>query len=164
MNISIIVAASLNHVIGVKNKLPWRLSADLKYFKQLTTGHTIVMGRKTFDSIGKALPNRENIVVTKNSSFRHEGIIVKHSIDEAFNYCKNHNDVFIIGGDTIYQQTIAFANTIYLTKVHTMIDDGDAFFEELNSNEWSLIKSESHKRDEKNEFDFTFEVYQRNQK
>lgn len=161
MNIAIIVAAAENNAIGIDNQLPWRLSADLKYFKALTTGHAIVMGRKTFDSIGKALPNRANIVITRSKNFSHDNIIVKHSIDEAIEYCNQFEQVFVIGGDTIYKQMLEVTETIYLTRVHTSISNADAFFPIIDLDIWKLIKSEHHKKDDKNEFDYTFEVYQR---
>ncbi len=165
MTLSIIVAASFNRVIGVDNQLPWHLPADLKYFKSLTTNHTILMGRKTFASIGKPLPNRENIVITRDQNFHVDGVLCMHSIEEALAYCANkEEEVFIIGGDTIYKQTLGLANKVYRTKVHTSIDDGTAYFPTLKVNEWDLISSEYHEEDDKNEYDYTFEVYVRHEK
>lgn len=162
MKLSIIVAVSENNVIGIDNQLPWHLPADLKYFKNLTTGHTILMGRKTFESIGRPLPNRENIVITRDEQFQHEGIVVKHSIEEAIQYCRQKSDeVFIIGGDTIYQQTISWVNRIYFTRVHVLIENGTAFFPELNMEEWKMVQSDYYLKDEKNQYDYTFEVYDR---
>jgi dihydrofolate reductase len=162
MKLSIIVAVSENNVIGIDNQLPWHLPADLKYFKNLTTGHTILMGRKTFESIGRPLPNRENIVITRDEQFQHEGIIIKHSIEDAIHYCRSKMDeVFIIGGDTIYQQTISWVNRIYYTRVHVLIENGTAFFPELNMEEWKMVQSDYFLKDEKNQYDYTFEVYDR---
>lgn len=165
MSIAIIVAVSENQVIGINNDLPWRLPADLKYFKNLTTGHTVVMGRKTFDSIGKALPNRRNIVVSRNPETCPEGVECITRLDAipelATQQALDSKIVFIIGGDTIYKQTLHLADTIYLTRVHTHIPEGNAFFQELNPNEWELRESEFHSSDEKNDYDYTFEKYTR---
>jgi dihydrofolate reductase len=160
MNINIIVAASSNNCIGKQNKLPWHISNDLKYFKKLTTNHCIIMGRNTFESIGKPLPNRVNIVLSK-SDFKNDGVVVRASIKEALAYCEkwNQEEVFIIGGDSIYQQTIELATKIYLTRVETEIENGDAFFPKLDEKKWELISAERHCKDEKNEFDHIFETY-----
>lgn len=161
MKLSIIVATSLNNVIGVDNQLPWHLPADLKYFKQLTNGHAIVMGRKTFESIGRPLPNRINIVITRSKSFEVEGVIVQHSIDDALQYCQNMDEVFIIGGDTIYKQMMPMVQKIHLTKVHTVIENGDAFFPELDLKQWTLRSSVFHEKDDKNAFNYTFEIFEK---
>ena len=161
MKLTLIVAASLNNVIGVNNTLPWHLPADLKYFKNLTTGHSIVMGRNTFESIGKPLPNRENIVFTRVKDFTIPGVIVKNTLEQVFEYCKNKQEVFVIGGDTIYKQTLAMADTIYLTRVHTTIEQGDAFFPELSTDIWTKTDSYFHEKDEKNQFDYTFETWKK---
>lgn len=161
MKLSIIVATSLNDVIGVNNQLPWHLPADLKYFKLLTTGHTILMGRKTYESIGRPLPNRLNLVITRSKSFEVAGVTVKHSIEEALEFCKNQEEVFIIGGDTIYRQMLPYAQNIYVTKVHTTIENGDAFFPSLDPKQWHLNSSVFHEKDDKNVFDYTFEVYEK---
>ena len=121
MKISLLVAVSENNVIGVNNQLPWHLPADLQYFKQLTLEHTIIMGRKTFDSIGKPLPKRENIVITRNNSFKVDGVIAFQTIEDALAYCNNKDEVFIIGGDEIFKQFVNRADFIYRTKVHTYI-------------------------------------------
>jgi dihydrofolate reductase len=161
MKLSIIVATSLNHVIGVGNQLPWHLPADLKYFKQLTSGHAIVMGRKTFESIGRPLPNRINIVITRSKSFEVEGVIVQNSIEDALQYCQNMDEVFIIGGDTIYKQMMPMVQKIHLTKVHTVIENGDAFFPELDLKQWTLRSSVFHEKDDINAFDYTFEIFEK---
>ncbi|KXK43278.1 MAG: dihydrofolate reductase [Bacteroidetes bacterium OLB11] len=156
MNISIIVAVSENNVIGVQNQLPWHLPADLKYFKHLTTGYPIIMGRKTFDSIGKPLPNRENIVLTQNHLFAVDGVLTFHSVDEVLDYCKNKNEVFVIGGNKIFKLFLNRSNTIYRTVVHTKIPNGDTFFSDINRDEWTLVKSDFHTKDEKNIFRLYF--------
>ncbi len=163
MNISIIVAISTNHVIGVDNKLPWHLPADLQYFKTLTIGHPILMGRKTYDSIGRPLPNRENIIITQNRTFHSNNLIIKHSIEEAIDYCieKGYEDVFIIGGDGIYKQTISIADTLYITRVDINIENGTAFFPEIDKDKWKLISSDSRTKDDKNKYNYTFEVYEK---
>lgn len=162
MMISIIVAVSENQVIGRDNQLPWHLPADLKYFKTLTTGHTIVMGRNTYDSIGKPLPNRENVVITRNADFNPAGVKVVHSLEDALKYCSlKEEEVFIIGGDSIYRQAINFVSKIYLTRVHCMLADGNAFFPRLDASFWGLKSSTFYPKDEKNEYDYSFEVYER---
>lgn len=158
--ISIVVAASDNRVIGIENKLPWHLPADLKFFKNLTTGHTILMGRKTFESIGKALPNRRNLVITRDRYFVAEGCELFHSLEEAIDACVE-GETFIIGGDSIYQQALSISNKIYLTRVHTHIENGQAFFPELDATVWSLISSDFVAKDDRNPFDMHFEVYER---
>ncbi len=161
MNISFIVAVSLNHVIGVDNKLPWHLPADLQYFKKLTTGYPIVMGRKTYASIGRPLPFRENIVITHSFDFTAPGVLVMHSLPEVLSHCVGKREVFVIGGETIFNQLEPYANRIYLTLVHTEIEHGDAFFTLHERRTWHLSRSEFHERDEKNPFDYTFQIYER---
>lgn len=158
--ITLIVAASENNAIGINNQMPWHLPNDFKYFKRNTIEHSVLMGRKTFDAIGKALPDRRNIVITRNTNFQGEDIDVANSIQEALLYCRDEHEVFIIGGANIYQQALPLANKILLTRVQTTIQ-GDAFFPELNSEEWELISSEPHQADDKHAFDYTFEVYNR---
>lgn len=165
MILSLIVAKSINDVIGIDNQLPWHLPADLKYFKHLTTGHTIIMGRKTFESIGRPLPNRKNVVITRDKKFNAEGIHVKNSIDEAIEFANIESDsneeVFIIGGDTIYQQTLELADKLYITQVNTIIENGTSFFPKIDSETWKSVSSESHLKDEKNQFDYSFEIYEK---
>lgn len=163
MILSIIVAVSDNQVIGSGNQLPWHLPADLHYFKTLTTGHPIIMGRKTFESIGRPLPRRENIVVTRDPGFAKEGIHVVHSLEEAVQCARSlgHEEAFIIGGDSIYQQAMALAQKVYLTRVHTIIPHGDAFFPVLDEQHWTLRSARSAPADEKNPLDCTFEVYEK---
>ncbi|MEY2829102.1 MAG: hypothetical protein RIQ33_960 [Bacteroidota bacterium] len=165
MILSILVATSKNNAIGINNQLPWHLPADLKYFKQLTTGHVIVMGSNTFLSIGKPLPNRTTIVITSqlNPAWMVDGIIVVHSITEAIEAAKalHETECFIIGGAKIYQQTIDLANKIYKTEIDLIIDNADAFFPVLDTEKWKLILIENHTADEKNKMDYSFQVFQK---
>jgi dihydrofolate reductase len=165
MHISIIVATSKNNAIGVNNQLPWHLPADLKYFKQLTTGHVIVMGSNTYLSIGKPLPNRTTIVITsqQNPSWAVDGIYIVHSINEAIEKAKalNETECFIIGGAKIYKQTIQLANRIYKTEIDIDIKNADAFFAEINLDEWTLINQQNCKADEKNKMDYSFNMFEK---
>ncbi|NOU58811.1 dihydrofolate reductase [Marinifilum caeruleilacunae] len=160
MNIAIIVAASRNNVIGKDNQLIWRLSADLKRFKALTTGHTIIMGRKTFDSIGKPLPNRTSVIITRQEDYKQEGCIVVHSLEEALEAVKDQEKVFIIGGGTIYEQAMEKADELYLTLVHKEFD-GDTFFPEVKAEEWESVARVDCMPDEKNEYPYSFIDYVR---
>lgn len=160
MILSLIVAASENHVIGINNTLPWHLSEDLKRFKKLTMGSPIIMGRKTFESIGRALPGRDNIVITKNNAFNFEGIIKVNSIDEAIHKVKNSEEVFFIGGATIYEQIIDLVDRIYLTKVYSTID-GDTFFPNHWENHFKIVYQSERLNDEKSDLDYQFIDYRR---
>lgn len=162
MLISLIVAVAENNVIGGNNQLLWRLSDDLKNFKRITTGHTILMGRKTFESIGKALPKRENIVITRKENFSFENIKTFNSIKTALEYCKNQGreEVFMIGGGEIYRETFVLADKIYYTQVKTTLD-GDTFFPKIDWQTWDVLTKESFYKNEKNEYDFDFLVLER---
>lgn len=154
--LTIIAAISQNNVLGKNNKLIWHLPADLKRFKKLTLGHTIIMGRKTFESIGKPLPGRINIIVTKNKKTKQKNCIIAHSIKEAIKkaFEKDANP-FIIGGAEIYKQSLEFAEKIELTKILKNFE-GDAFFPELDKEKWQLQKKEYHKADSENPYDYAF--------
>ncbi len=160
MTLSIIVAASENNIIGRDNNLIWHLSADLKRFKALTSGHTIIMGRKTFQSIGKALPNRQNIVISRTPGFQAEGCTVVPDIQEALNQALSQEQVFIIGGGSLYKEFWHKADYLYLTLVHT-VTDGDTAIPHVTPNEWEEISRQDFKADEKNEFDYSFIDYKR---
>jgi dihydrofolate reductase len=151
-----------NHrVIGKDNKLPWHLPADLTYFKNVTMGHAIVMGRKTFESIGRPLPGRENIIVTRNRSFQPEGCTVIHSIEDIKRIAAELNDeVFVIGGAELFAVTLPLADRLYITKIEANFP-GDTFFPTFNEAEWQLISSEKGPKDEKNSYDYFFLVYER---
>jgi len=160
MKISMIVAADEENGIGKNNELLCHLPADLKYFKNLTTSHAILMGRKTYESIGKPLPNRTNIVISRNTNSI-EGCHVFNNIEAGINFAKslNETELFIIGGDSIYQQSLALTHTIYLTRTHHIFE-ADAFFPSLE-NDWKLIKETNHLADEKNKFDYSFMVFEK---
>ncbi len=159
MIIAAVVVTDLNNAIGRENKLLCHLPADLKFFKATTMGCPVIMGRKTFDSIGRTLPGRRNIVITRNTDFKFEGVDVYHSVADCF---KNLNEerVFIIGGAEIYRQTQNITNEIYRTLIHHKFE-ADTFYPEINSNEFELVWEESHQKDEKNIYDYTFQKFVR---
>lgn len=160
MNLSIIVAIGEGNVIGKKNGLPWYLPADLKHFKQLTTGHAIIMGRKTHESIGKPLPNRTNIVLARELDYAPEGCIVAHSLDEAFALpeVQNDSESFIIGGGEIFRQTIDKAYTLYVTEIHHRFE-GDIYFPVIDATMWTEVARERGIQDEKNLYEYYFVIY-----
>lgn len=162
MKLSIIVAISENNVIGKDNALLWHLSGDMQFFKRTTTGHHIIMGRKTFESLGKRLlPNRTSIVISRNQEYEMpEGGILASSIENAISKVVNETEAFVIGGEQIYKSAIQFADTLYVTRVHHSFE-GDAFFPDIDATQWKLISGEHHCADEKNEYDYTFETYER---
>ena len=160
MKLSIIVAVDKNWGIGKDNQLLWHLPADLKHFKELTMGHVIIMGRKTFQSIGKALPGRTSVIITRDKSFTAEGCTVVYSLEEALNFAKSHENAFIIGGGEIYKQSIALADALFLTKVYVECEV-DTCFPTIDEKEWSEISSEFFNADEKNKFDYSFLEYSR---
>ncbi len=140
--VSLIVAISLNNAIGRNNQLLWHISEDLKYFKKVTSGHTIIMGRKTWESLGRPLPNRRNIVISRSQKAI-EGAEVFPSIEDALAACNTEGEVFIIGGGEIYKQTLPIANRLYLTIVAQMIDDADTFFPVIDFTQWNELEHES---------------------
>lgn len=152
---------SSNRVIGVNNTLPWHLSEDLKHFKSLTTGHTIIMGRKTYESIGRPLPNRRNIVISRNMEASYEGVEVVHSIENAFSISRNDNEVFVIGGSNIYQQALSLVDHLYITEIKKSFS-GDAYFPEINKQIWVESSREDHITNDGLEFSFV--KYQKNTK
>lgn len=152
---------SSNRVIGVNNTLPWHLSEDLKHFKSLTTGHTIIMGRKTYESIGRPLPNRRNIVISRNMEASYEGAEVVHSIENAFSISRNDNEVFVIGGSNIYQQALSLVDHLYITEIKKSFS-GDAYFPEINKQIWVESSREDHITNDGLEFSFV--KYQKNTK
>jgi len=159
--ITIIVAKSENNVIGNENQLIWHLSGDLKRFKALTTGHPIIMGRKTYESIGKPLPNRTNIVITRNKDWNPEGVLVVNSLHEAIEKGKEiDEEIFIIGGGNIYEQAMDWADALEVTEVHQTFE-GDTKFPEIDSSIWKEIAREDFGKDEKNEFDYSFVRFER---
>ena len=162
MRTSLIVAMSQNNVIGREGDLPWRLSADLRRFKALTMGHHIVMGRKTYESIGRQLPGRTMVVVTRQDDYTAEFATVAHSLSAAIETAQGSGDeeVFIIGGGEIYRQALDLVDRIHLTRVEAEIS-GDTYFPEFDLSRWQLIEQEIHDADEKNEYPYRFEIYER---
>jgi dihydrofolate reductase len=161
MTISLIVAASTNNVIGVNNQLPWHLPNDLKFFKNLTWAMPVIMGRRTFESMGKALNGRMNIVITSQKDASFENAVTVNSIKDALFAAEDgdYKEAFIIGGGQIFKEILPQADKVYLTRVHTKID-GDVFFPELG-NDWKLEWNEDHFKDEKHVFDYSFQRWQR---
>lgn len=160
MIVSQIAAMSENHVIGKDNQLLWHMPNDFRHFKNTTAGHTVIMGRKTFDSIGnKPLPKRRNIIITRQN-ISAEGCEVVHSIGDALALCKNEDEVFIVGGAEIYRQSLPVTNRIYLTIIHHNFD-GDSFFPEISENEWKEVSHQDHPADEKHAFTYSFITYER---
>lgn len=162
MKIILIAAASENNVIGNKGRIPWDLPDDLKHFRSLTEGHPVIMGRKTFESLGRPLPKRRNIVVT-HSDRMFEGCEVVHSLDDAFELGIDEPEVWVIGGGEIYREVLSKADRIELTRVHTKVD-GDAFFPSLDelgmTHQWKLVKEEYHPVDQRHQYAFTFETWE----
>jgi dihydrofolate reductase len=158
MILSLIAAVSKNNIIGNDNKLIWHLPADLAHFKKITSGHSIIMGRKTYESIGRPLPNRRNIIVTRQEFFSVEGCEIMGSLQEAVDSCLNEEEVFIIGGGDIFTQVLHAADKIYLTRIYKDFE-GDAKFPELNFSEWKLMKYMRHHADEKNPYEYSFSEY-----
>ena len=156
---SIIVAMAENRTIGIDNTLPWHLSADLKKFREVTTGHTIIMGRKTYDSIGRPLPKRRNIVITRQEGLDIEGCEVVNSIEEALKLSEGEK-AFIIGGEQIYRQSLDLVDELYITKVQVEVQ-GDAWFPEFDESSWQLVEEEKFTADEKNDHNFAFQVYKK---
>lgn len=161
--ISFLVAMDENRVIGKENQLPWHLPEDLKYFKRVTMGHPIAMGRKTHDSIGRVLPGRENIIITRQQDYRSNECTVFHSLDHFLDYCRDQKDeIFVIGGAEIFASVFPFADRLYITLIHHEFA-GDTYFPEFVMSEWELISSETGLKDEKNPYDYEFRVYERKQ-
>jgi dihydrofolate reductase len=159
--ITIIAAAGSNNELGKDNDLVWHLPKDFKRFKKLTTGHHIIMGRKTFQSFPKPLPNRVHIVITRNTDYHPEGAIIVHSMTEALELSKNDSQIFIIGGGEIYQLGMKIADKIELTRVNSSFE-ADTFFPEIPSEDWKLISEEFHLKDEKHKFNFSYQTFVRN--
>lgn len=162
MTISIIVAMDKKGVIGLEGDLPWHLSADLKHFKAITMGKPLIMGRKTHESIGRPLPGRMNIILTKSQEFKTEGCTVVHSLEEALLAAGDVEEVMIMGGSGIYEQSLDLANRLYITEVHADVS-GDAYFPKFDRGDWLEIERVDYSADDKNEFDFSFVVMERKQ-
>lgn len=149
-----------NRLIGCDNTLPWRLPADLQHFKQVTMGKPIIMGRKTWESLGRPLPGRTNIAVTRDRNYRAEGAVVMHSLEAALAHVAEEPEVMIIGGANLYTQAIPLADRLYLTRIDDEFD-GDAWFPEVAGSEWELLESEQHAADESNPHVYRFEQWRR---
>lgn len=160
--IQIICALTENQAIGNKGQLLYYLPADLKHFKGLTTGHTIVMGRKTFESLPKgALPNRRNIVITRQADYSAPGIEVFHDFESAIKACATDDETFIIGGESVYAAALPIADRLCLTHVHETPDEADTYFPSYDASQWELEEKEDHESDEKNKYAYTFAFYRR---
>lgn len=162
MRVSTIVAAAENNAIGKDGAMPWHLPDDLKFFKTHTSGHPVIMGRKTFDTLKKPLPGRTNIVLTRDKNYKADGVEVYHSIDKAVERAKQIDDdeIFIIGGAKIYEQALDYYDRVYLTRVHSSFE-ADAFFPELNMNDWQIVEETFHPADDRHNYSFTFFILDR---
>jgi len=166
--ISLIAAIGKNNELGKSNTLLWHLPADMKHFKEITTLHPVIMGRKTFESIGKPLPNRRNIVITRDLNYKKKlpdkarGVELVYSLNEALDLFPNQNEeIFIIGGAELYKQTMPIANKLYITHIDAEDKDADAFFPEIIPIVWNEISHIEHEADEKNIFPYTFSIYEK---
>lgn len=159
--ISFIVAMDENRVIGHENSMPWHLPNDLQRFKKITTGHTIIMGRKTYESIGRPLPNRKNIILTRDENYKQEGCIVIHAMEDIAPYAESEEEVFVIGGETLFRQTFSMAEKMYITMIHHAFPEGDTFFPSFSTEEWEVVSEEKGTVDEKNKYPHTFYVFKR---
>lgn len=156
--IILIAAAAENNALGKDNDLLWHLPDDFKRFKQLTSNHYIIMGRKTFESFPKPLPNRTHVIITRQKDYKVDNCIVVNSLKHALEVCPENEDVFIIGGGEIYKQSMEIADLIELTRVHITID-ADTFFPEIDSADWKLLSEEFHPKDEKHQYAFTYQTF-----
>ena len=163
MSLSIIVAMDDNQLIGANNTLPWHLPADLTYFKKITTNKTILMGRKTYESIGRPLTNRRNIVVSSNPNFKADGCEIANNIKSALELAKKNNktEIIVIGGATFYKQTLKYANRLYITRVFGSYT-GDTYFPKFNKNEYKTINCERHEANKINQYSYCFTVLEKN--
>ena len=160
MKLSLIVAMATNHTIGINNQMPWHLSADLKKFKQITMGHPIIMGRKTFESIGQPLPGRQNIIISRNSGYKQEGCLVFNNLDSALQSCAEIDEVFVIGGATLYEATLTRADRLYITEIQQAFD-GDTWFPDIKKEQWREVAREDIADDSSVNFSYSFIVYER---
>nr|WP_314865326.1 dihydrofolate reductase [uncultured Flavobacterium sp.] len=156
--IVMIAAVAENNALGKDNELVWHLPNDFKRFKELTSGHYIIMGRKTFESFPKPLPNRTHIVITRQQNYQPDGCIVVNSIENAIKACPENETIYIIGGGEIYNQALAFSDTIEITKVHGKFE-ADAFFPEIKAEEWELVQSNFNAKDERHLYDYTYQTF-----
>jgi dihydrofolate reductase len=155
MRIAAIFAMSENRVIGKNNELPWHLPADMRHFKELTLGKPILLGRKTYESIGRALPGRCNVVVTRDVNFQAPGCVVANSLETALSAADYSDEIMVIGGAVLYQHLLPRTHRLYMTMIHHVFD-GDAFFPELDMNEWREIERHDHAADQENKYSYSF--------
>ena len=160
MKLSLIAAIGRNNVIGKGNKMPWHLPADLQFFKNTTLGKPIIMGRRTWESLGRVLPERPHIVITRNKEYTAEGVKIVHSINAALQQVAKVDEAVIIGGAFLYEKMLPLADRLYLTEIDAEFE-GDTFFPEWKKDDWLLVSSEAHPADEKNPFPYRFVVYDR---
>jgi len=162
MMVSLIVAVAENNVIGKDNGMLWHLPSDLKYFKAVTMGHHVLMGRKTHQAMGGNLPGRTNVIITRRLNYNGDGALIVHSLEKALNLAKQNGETeaMVLGGGSIYEQALPSANRVYLTRVHHNFE-GDTYFPELSMAEWKETKKEFHNSDEMNKIDYTFFEYER---
>lgn len=162
MKISAIVAASKNWVIGKDNEIPWYVPNDLRYFRRMTLGHHIILGRKNYESIGKPLPKRTNLIISRDTNFEAPGCHVFNSIDEAIKFAKKNkeDELFICGGGQIYIQTMDKVDKLYFTEIEAVIE-GDVYFPEIDPSEWELISTERNQADDRHEYGYNFMIYER---
>ena len=160
MTISLVVAAARNNVIGSEGELPWHLPDDLRHFKRLTTGKPVIMGRRTFESIGRPLPNRRNIVMTRQAGYAAQGCEVVSSVNEALDLVRGADEVMIIGGGQVYRDFLPHADRIYLTRVLADVE-GDTYFPEIDETGWQLVTTEHHAADEKHAYAFDLAAFER---
>lgn len=161
MNIILVAAHAQNRVIGKNNELVWRLPKDFKHFKDLTMGHPMIMGRKTFESLGKPLPGRTSIIITRDNQYQQESCVVVHSLQEAIEEAKKiDSEIYIIGGAQVYEQALPFATKMYLTEVKA-IPEGDAYFPEFSKQEWKETAREPFPKDDKHDYAFDFVTWER---
>lgn len=159
MTITLIAAVAENNALGKDNQMIWHLPDDFKRFKQLTSGHYIIMGRKTFDSLPGMLPNRTHVIITRQKDYKQEGCIIVNSLEEALNACPQDEQVFIIGGGEIFKDSMAIVDKIELTYIYGISPEADAFFPEIDKDKWKLVEEVHHPKDEKHKFEFAFQTY-----
>jgi len=164
MTISAIVAVSDNNAIGHENQLPWHLPEDLKFFKRTTLGKPVVMGRKTFESLGKALPGRLNMVLSRQADLKlPDGVLLYNNLEDALKKLEDDGteEAFVIGGGHVFAEAMPLLDRLYITRVHTIIETADTFFPELDHSHWKLVWEEAHEADEKHKYTYTFQHYER---
>ena len=160
--ISLIAAIGKNNELGKGNDLIFKMPADMQHFKEITTLHTVLMGRKTFESIGKPLPNRRNVVITRDADYKKDGVEIAHSLSEALDIIGNNDEeVFVIGGGNLYEQTMPISDKLYITHIEAEDRKADVFFPEIIPIVWNEVSHKEHSKDEKNPFNYTFSVYEK---